>query len=335
MAQQVKNEWIINNKNIFGLPKDISLSLSHIQYEIMTQLEGENINFMSDYLGAKIDISRKIKLTNSLTIQSILNDFLGHNTPLANSKHPYPCAVILPWLQFTLYQEYGSNGHKEILIFTEYKNQYTTLLGKYLSTNIDTNEKDFINVELSLCESLISELDKPIYNNILISNEVGNKPCEFKKDLINSIDKREKYLLKKQFDLPNKITDSSPPPPKNTKAVILKEYLSEYGFFEIEKIKHLSEAGKASIIKKLSESPLAYVIAMLDYLQFITHLEKNYLKIKKQLNRQVSQWFDSDKEGRAVKGNISVLSKNTKEDKKRYKAHLHKENVIKEYEQLK
>ena len=41
---QIRNDWIINNRNIFCLEKDISLSLSSIQYEIMNQLKDKNIN---------------------------------------------------------------------------------------------------------------------------------------------------------------------------------------------------------------------------------------------------------------------------------------------------
>ncbi len=40
-------------------------------------------------------------------------------------------------------------------------------------------------------------------------------------------------------------------------------------------------------------------------------------------------------EGRAVKGNISSLFPNTNENKERYTAHLQKETVIKDYQELK
>lgn len=123
--------------------------------------------------------------------------------------------------------------------------------------------------------------------------------------------------------------------PIKTKADILKEQLSQYGFFELEKVKILSGQNKVSIIEKIAESGLPYAIAMFDYLQFISYLEKKHFDSKYKLNREVSKWFDSDKEGRAVKGNISSLLKNTTENKDRYTAYKHKENVIKDYEQLK
>jgi len=61
----------------------------------------------------------------------------------------------------------------------------------------------------------------------------------------------------------------------------------------------------------------------------------NGFQIKNKLYKEVSKWFDSDKDGRNVKGNIYVLSKSSKEDKTRYTAFKHKEKVIKDYEQLK
>lgn len=126
-----------------------------------------------------------------------------------------------------------------------------------------------------------------------------------------------------------------PPQPIKTKADILNEQLSQYGFFELEKVKTLSEQSKVSIIEKIAESGLPYAIAMFDYLQFIPYLEKKHFDSKYKLNREVSKWFNSDKEGRAVKGNISSLLKNTTENKDRYTAYKHKENVIKYYELLK
>jgi len=74
---------------------------------------------------------------------------------------------------------------------------------------------------------------------------------------------------------------------------------------------------------------------MFDFLQFIQHLEKKHFDAKYKLNKEVSKWFNSDVEGRAVKGNISSLLRNTEENKDRYTAHKHKESVIKDYEQLK
>ena len=73
---QMRKDWGINNSNIFGLEKHVSLSLSAIQYEIMCQLNGANINSISDYFKAEIDISKEIILTEKLTIEKVLSEIL-------------------------------------------------------------------------------------------------------------------------------------------------------------------------------------------------------------------------------------------------------------------
>lgn len=197
MKQQVKEEWIINNLNIFGLKQDIKLSLSSIQYEIVNQLKNRLINSISDYLDAEIDITKEIKLTNSLTIQKIFSEFLGFENIKIFEQNSFNCYLILSYLQLSLLKEYYSESHKNILTFSEYEKQYDGLLNVFITSNIDTDEQDFIKAELNLCDNLIKELNKPIYNIISPFNEILDSPCDFKKNLANSIDKRKKFLEQK------------------------------------------------------------------------------------------------------------------------------------------
>lgn len=175
-----------------------------------------------------------------------------------------------------------------------------------------------------------------VLNEMRIDNEKGYLSQK------QNEEQRYRDILKKWFNRQKRFIDevtpivkALPPQPIKTKADILNEQLSKYGFFELEKVITLSEQSKVSIIEKIAESGLPYAIAMFDYLQFISYLEKKHFDSKYKLNREVSKWFDSDKEGRAVKGNISSLLKNTTENKDRYTAYKHKENVIKDYELLK
>jgi len=141
-----------------------------------------------------------------------------------------------------------------------------------------------------------------------------------------------------KIDLSNSNNDKKvllPPQPKRTKVEVLKDKLSEYGFFELEKIKLLSEQNQNLIINNISSNGLPYAIAMFDFLLFIPYLEKNHFDSKYKLNIEISKWFNSSKDGRAVKGNISSLLNNTTENKKRYTAHKHKETVVNDYEELK
>ena len=203
------------------------------------------------------------------------------------------------------------------------------LIGKYWDLieqiRVDYDRSDFKYTEAYENENFCKDCDEIMYVNW---------------------DRIEEFMV---FSTPDEIAEAErkfsitdilkaptlPPQPIKTKADILKEQLSQYGFFELEKVKTLSEQSKVSIIEKIAESGLPYAIAMFDYLQFIPYLEKKHFDRKYKLNREVSKWFDSDKEGRAVKGNISSLLKNTTENKDRYTAYKHKENVIKDYELLK
>lgn len=208
---------------------------------------------------------------------------------------------------------------------------YDGLLNEYLNTNLLATEIDFIDY---IATNLNSHLEK-LSPQIDFFNEKINSDTEYENFIMRDeywfYREYQNYLIEKR----TKLVKTLPPQPIKTKADILKEKLSQYGFFELEKVKTLSEQSKVSIIEKIAESGLPYAIAMFDYLQFIPYLEKKHFDSKYKLNREVSKWFDSDKEGRAVKGNISSLLKNTTENKDRYTAYKHKENVIKDYELLK
>lgn len=197
MEQQVKDDWIINNQNIFGLQQDINLSLSSIQYEILNQLKGKKINSISDYLGAEIDISKEIQFTKQLNIGEIFTKFLIFENINPFDKRTFNCSWILRYLQLSLFKEYTENKHKNILTFSGYKTRYNSLLNNFLASNIDTDEQDFIKAELTLCNNLLTEMNKPVYSVLSPLNGVLDEPCEFKKNLTNSIDKRVKFLEQK------------------------------------------------------------------------------------------------------------------------------------------
>ena len=112
MERQVKNDWIINNQNIFGLQQDINLSISSIQYEILNQAKGKSIKAISDYLGAKIDISKEIQLTKKLTIEKVFAKFLGFENINPLNQKTFNCSMILGYLQLSLFKEYSENKHK-------------------------------------------------------------------------------------------------------------------------------------------------------------------------------------------------------------------------------
>ena len=122
---------------------------------------------------------------------------------------------------------------------------------------------------------------------------------------------------------------------EETKVDKLKAELYKFGFFELPNVKTLSEPNKQCLVELISNNGLPYTIAMFDYLGFLRHLETNYIPVKAKLNIEVSKWFNSDKDGRAIKGNIACLNEKTNENKKRYTAYKHKETVKNDYEMLK
>jgi len=132
-----------------------------------------------------------------------------------------------------------------------------------------------------------------------------------------------------------KCEQNTPPQQAETKSDKLKADLGKYGFFELELVKPLSEPNKQNLIELISSNNLPYSIAMFDFLGFLKHIETEHFKTKTKLNKEVAKWFNSDKDGRAVKGNISSLSDYSAENKTKYTAHTHKETAIKDYRKLK
>jgi hypothetical protein len=234
------------------------------------------------------------------------------------------------------------NGEPE---YNPYLNMYKAKIhtkSSLIDTLLDITKSILTQINtVKLCKKgLLTEPEKIKFELVLNEREMELK--QLYENNLKDEEKRYRKMLKKWFADEQRFIDKVTPflkalPPQQikTKADILREQLSQYGFFELEKVKKLSEQGRTSIIEKISESGLPYAIAMFDYLQFIQYLERKHFDSKYKLNREISKWFDSDKEGRAVKGNISSLLKNTTENKDRYTAYKHKETVIKDYELLK
>lgn len=185
-----KEDWIINNRNVFELPKTEYVPISTIQYEILKQAEGKNITSVSDFLNAEIDTQKTITLTKGLNIDTIFSNHLKLNiNPLNTQKTPV--YLIFEWLTLYLFKRLADNDH--FFITDVYKEKYQIVKNDWLNQNIDTDETDFINNELIKCEAIVLELQKPIYSQLMFS-EVQPKPTEFKKNLNNIIDKRIKFL---------------------------------------------------------------------------------------------------------------------------------------------
>ncbi|WP_027388262.1 hypothetical protein [Chryseobacterium gregarium] len=508
------DDWMINNGNVFELTQDFSLSFFAIQTEIVKQCKASNTSKLQDFITYGIDISRLITGTDGLSIEKIFKKFLDLEINSEKLEYPMTVSIIFGYLKIGLLKMYLENTYNSFLHTEKYIEKYDGLRNDFTSSNIDTNENDFIKNELAKCLSFLQELKKPVYNEISILGDIKDEFCSFKKHLLNTIDKRQSFLNRKLleekksihnnskaynalntlsneggenyknftkilnkmyeddfdykpdldyaeitkdtireikeklFELQNneqrtgflkmvfkgffedgkdyhlyqvskfehtfkdipledreyseyqfnfiyecllclrsiittiseeslvynidfsdvmhwswrhsengkqnpyevfvyyikgdyekgKKSKSNPtidnPEQQKTKSQLLSENLDTYGFFELEKLKNISDKNKNILIQLLIENKLPYVVAMLDYLEYFTYLEKNHFKSKYKLYIEVSRWFNSDKDGRAIKGNISSLLNSSTENKSRYTAFKHKESVNRDYEKL-
>jgi hypothetical protein len=152
--------------------------------------------------------------------------------------------------------------------------------------------------------------------------------------IVNKVEEQVKKYPR-QFAAFDKCEHNLPLQQTETKTERIKAELAKYGFFGLPKVKQLSEPNKQNLVELISANGLPYSIAMFDFLGFLRHIETEHFKTKFKLNKEVAKWFNSDKEGRHVKGNISVLSDFSRENKDKYTAHLHKEKVNTDYQNLK
>ena len=229
------------------------------------------------------------------------------------------------------------------------ENMYTGLAKAKIHT-----KNSLIEALINLTNDLITQLNGLILyekgqltdpQKIKMELIINSRKMKLKQGYNNSSpneEQRYRNILKDWFkDEKNFIDEISPvlkelpTPPTETKTDKLKNTLSKYRFLSLPKVKDLTPQQQEQLIVLLSSNKLPYQIAMIDYLGFIKYLEKEHFQAKYKLNKELSKWFDSDKDGRAVKANISCLLGNSTENKNRYTAHLHKETVQKDYEKLK
>lgn len=204
-----------------------------------------------------------------------------------------------------IYKDFKQRNNESVLTPENWEQHKETFLFQRMATYKDSYTfVEKVNLELSGLEKLqVNETDYQILKG------------------------RYKACLEQKLALP--------PQQNETKTDKLKAELGKYGFFELPKVKQLSEPNQQSLIELISTNGLPYSIAMFECLGFLKHIENEHFKTKYLLNKEVAKWFNSDKDGRAVKGNISSLSDYSTENKSKYTAHIHKENVKTDYQKLK
>lgn len=206
--------------------------------------------------------------------------------------------------------------------------------------NITNNILTQINTSTLLEKGLIDDV-----NSLKLEFIINQRKLKLEQGYINnSKDEEQRYrnILKEWFNDEKTFIDEIAPllnlyksPKIETKIDLFRDNLTKHGFFELAKVKALSPNNQNKLVDLVQLKKLPYSIAMLDFLDFFTYLERKHFNSKYKLYKEVGKWFNTDKDGRAIKGNISVLLKNSTENKNRYTAFLHKETVQNDYQQLK
>ena len=134
--------------------------------------------------------------------------------------------------------------------------------------------QDFIKSELFLCDNLIIELNKPIYNNTNVLNEVLDEPCDFKKNLLNSIDNRKKFLKQKGKDVKKFIEER--------RKVIVLNYLKTKSIETLIKefLEFFKSNTAARFFKNANES--TFLILLFDW--FKQFVDKNKYDVQIEVN---------------------------------------------------
>lgn len=194
-----------------------------------------------------------------------------------------------------------------------------------LELNAGSNER-LIASELAKCDTY--DIDVP---DSKIDLSIGG---DYYYRILHHVLYRE-YLLKRLDELrnPKESETSVVRPQRDTKAEALSRELAAARFFELEKVAALTKENQDLLVNSISSNSLPYQIAMLEELRFFWFLGHNFYNKKSKLYSEVSKWLGTSP--RNVKGNISVLQEVSGENKTRYTAHLHKEGVKRDYQNLK
>lgn len=107
--------------------------------------------------------------------------------------------------------------------------------------------------------------------------------------------------------------------------------LKQYGFFSLPEVKNLSDTGKKDLVQLISSGSMPYKIAMMDVINFIQYLDKEFFDTKKKRDQEIMNWFKPGKDPREVRGNINSLT----QPNKRYTSYLNKSKAQSDLKSLK
>lgn len=148
--------------------------------------------------------------------------------------------------------------------------------------------------------------------------------------IVNKVEEQVKKYPR-LFATFDKCEHNLPPQKFETKTDKLKAELGKYGFFELPKVKQLSEPNKQILIELVSINPMPYGIAMFDFLGFCEYLDREQGTKYKADNILSKLYNENAKDGTSAKHYRRSLVKPLT----RYKAGEYKETVKTDYQKLK
>jgi hypothetical protein len=173
-------EWLIINRVQKNMKKEfIENELFDTEY-----LHHDLDNFLNFQFSSEEVIYLKNEYSESILKKS-LNNGLDETSKTLSIKELYEFCVLI------LFELYKSDTHPNFYLSETYKKEYSNLKDYYLKNNIDTNEIDFIDIELNKCFKISAELSKPMFSAI-------EKNIEFKIILERTINKRIEFLRNKK-----------------------------------------------------------------------------------------------------------------------------------------
>lgn len=313
--------------------------------------------FLSDYFFYVTDLLKRNKEITPEKKTRLLEFLNTYQTPNESPKTDFNIllSTYQKWLKefpFDLNSYFGN-------LKQHFEKQLPILDGK-AETNIYSGmakakmhtKSSLIEALINLTNNLLTQINGvTLYEKGLITDAnkiklelvINSRKLKLKQGYKNSSpneEQRYRKILKEWFNDEKKFIDeitpllkALPPQQNETKTDKLKAELGKYGFFELSKVKQLSEPNKQSLIELISTNDLPYSIAMFEYLGFLKHLKAEHFTTDYKLFKAVAKWFEVDE--RAVKGNIYVLNEHSKENRTRYTADQQKQTVQKDYEKIK
>ena len=146
---------------------------------------------------------------------------------------------------------------------------------------------------------------------------------------------QEKFIdeVRKIAILPEQ-TDTVPVETLPTNVQIFLAEVNKYAFTELPKLKALTQKQVLVLLTQMLGKQTPYIIAMLSFLEYDSHLKHRYKMTKENIYKHVSEALNNIG-ARQIKGNFLVLNEGSNEDMTRYTSYQFKDEVIKDYETTK